>query len=152
MRHDAVTLRRAVERYLGALERFDLAAALACFTEDAFYSHPPYGDGDNGGRRHEVCGHDALLALFERRGHRSDVHHAVTHAAIEGDHGFVAGTFLHGNGLVTGSFISAVTLDADGRIAGYAAYASIPGVGGTVVTTTGGACGKGHEQSPSGLR
>lgn len=131
MTHDADTLRGAVERYLDALEQFDLAAALACFTEDAFYSHPPYGDSDNGGWRHEVCGHDALLALFERRGHRPDVHHAVTQAALEGEQGFVAGTFVHGDGSVAGSFVSVVTLAADGRIASYAAYASIPGVGAT---------------------
>ncbi len=45
-----------VGRYLEALERFELEEAADCFTEDLFYSHPPYSAEDNGGLRHEVAG------------------------------------------------------------------------------------------------
>ena len=138
MAHDAVALREVVERYLHGLERFDLDAVLACFTEDAFYSHPPYSDSDNGGLRHEVTGHADLVRLFERRGHRPGVRHDITHAAIEGGSGFVAGTFSRADAAATaaGSFVSAVTLAADGRIAAYAAYASVPAVGAQLTVPT----------------
>jgi hypothetical protein len=125
---DAAALRAVVERYLDALERFDIPAVLECFTEDAFYSHPPYGTEENGGQRHEVRGHDGLVRLFEHRGPRPDVGHSITLAAIAHDTGFVGGTFRHG-GADVGSFVSTVALAPDGRIASYAAYASVPAVG-----------------------
>lgn len=136
MGHDADALRDVVERYLGALEQFDLDTALACFTDDVFYSHPPYGDGDNGGLRHEVSGHADLVKLFERRGHRPDVRHRVTRVAIDGDHGFVAGIYGERGSGTAGSFVSTVELAADGRIAHYAAYSSTPGVGAALSAST----------------
>src|SRR3954463_9584705 len=107
-----------VARYLEALEQFDLEAAADCFTADLFYSHPPYSNDDSEGR-HEVQGREALIQLFKERGPKK-VKHEVTNAAIEGDHGFVMGTFAS-EGRV-GSFVSTVRLAADGRIAHYAAY------------------------------
>jgi ketosteroid isomerase-like protein len=124
---DAAALRAAVERYLDALERFDVPAVLECFTDDAFYSHPPY-EAEEHGRRHEVTGHDGLVRLFEHRGPRPDVGHSITLVAAAGDAGFVAGTFSH-RGATVGSFVSTVVLARDGRICSYAAYASVPAVG-----------------------
>src|SRR3982750_4793551 len=95
--HDAEAVRVVVERYLQALERFDLDAVLECFSETAFYSHPPYSIGDNGGRGHEGAGHDRLLELLPHRGPRPDARHEIAHVAIDASGaancGFVAGTF-----------------------------------------------------------
>jgi ketosteroid isomerase-like protein len=114
-----------ITRYLEALEEFDLDAAADCFTDDLFYSHPPYSDNDSEGR-HEVQGREALIQLFKERGPKQ-VKHEVTTAAIEGLDGFVMGTFA-AEGRV-GSFVSTVRLAEDGRIAHYAAYRSVPPVG-----------------------
>ncbi len=116
-----------VGRYLEALERFDLDAAADCFTDDLFYSHPPYSADDHGGLRHEVRGRAALMELFRARGHRP-VEHQIRLSATEGSAAFVEGTFGV-NGEVSGSFVSIVELAEDGRIASYAAYASAPAVG-----------------------
>jgi ketosteroid isomerase-like protein len=118
---------------LDALERFDIPAVLECFTEDAFYSHPPYEADEGSGRRHEVKGHDGLVRVFEHRGPRPGVGHSITMAAVAGDRGFVAGTFSH-DGTDIGSFVSTVALAPDGRIASYAAYASVPPVGASLST------------------
>ncbi len=115
-----------VSRYFGALERFDLKEAASCFTENVFYSHPPYSSDDNGGLRHEVRGHSDLIALFERRGPRA-MTHEILHGAIEGRSGFVRGIFTSKDR--SGSFVSSVELAEDGRIESYVAYSSIPGVG-----------------------
>jgi ketosteroid isomerase-like protein len=116
-----------VGRYLESLERFDLDAAADCFTEDLFYSHPPYSADDNGGLRHEVRGREALIRLFQRRGRRPVVHR-IRSSATDGSVAFVEGVFTV-NGEVGGSFVSVVELAGDGRIASYAAYASVPAVG-----------------------
>jgi ketosteroid isomerase-like protein len=119
-------LAAVVTRYLDALSRFDLEAAADCFTDDLFYSHPPYSADDNGGLRHEVTGRQALIELFRQRGPKP-VRHEVSAAALDGKQGFVAGTF--GAEDRRGSFVSTVELAPDGRIARYAAYSSIPAVG-----------------------
>jgi ketosteroid isomerase-like protein len=116
-----------VGRYLEALERFDLEAAADCFTEDLFYSHPPYSAEDNGGLRHEVRGRGALIGLFRARGRRP-VSHEIRSSATNGSLAFVEGVFTV-NDEVGGSFVSVVELAGDGRIASYAAYASVPAVG-----------------------
>ncbi|HSS09175.1 MAG TPA: nuclear transport factor 2 family protein, partial [Acidimicrobiales bacterium] len=101
--------------------------AADCFTEDLFYSHPPYSAEHNGGLRHEVRGRAALIELFQARGHRP-VSHEIRSSATDGSVAFVQGVFTV-NGEVGGSFVSVVELAADGRIASYAAYASVPAVG-----------------------
>lgn len=123
----ADVLRTVVGKYLDALERFELDEAAACFTADAFYSHPPYAD-DTENRRHEVHGHAGLIELFGHRGPRQ-VRHVIDSAAIDGRRGFVGGTFHTDGDRPAGSFVSAVTLSDDGLIASYAAYASVPAVG-----------------------
>jgi SnoaL-like domain len=115
-----------VSRYLEALARFDLKEAASCFTDYAFYSHPPYSSDDNGGLRHEVRGHSKLIALWEKRGPRPTTHE-IHSGAIEGRSGFVRGTFSSTDR--SGSFVSAVTLAEDGRIESYVAYSSIPPAG-----------------------
>lgn len=119
-----------VGRYLEALERFDLESAADCFTDDLFYSHPPYSAEDNGGLRHEVRGRDALIALFRERGRRPVIH-MIRSSATDGSVAFVEGVFTV-NDEVGGSFVSVVELAGDGRIASYAAYASAPAVGATL--------------------
>src|ERR1700694_388642 len=81
-----------VARYLEALERFDLEAAADCFTDDLFYSHPPYSAEDNGGLRHEVRGREALIGLFRERGRRP-VAHKIRSSATDGSSAFVEGVF-----------------------------------------------------------
>ncbi|HVX19104.1 MAG TPA: nuclear transport factor 2 family protein [Acidimicrobiales bacterium] len=120
-------LRVVVGRYLDALERFELVEAAACFTADAFYSHPPYAD-DVENLRHEVHGRDELIELFGHRGPRQ-VRHVIEAAALDGRRGFVGGTFHTKGDRPAGSFVSAVTLTGDGLIESYAAYASVPAVG-----------------------
>jgi ketosteroid isomerase-like protein len=123
-RTEVVTI---VARYLEALERFDLEAATDCFTEDLVYSHPHYSAEDNGGLRHEVRGKEALIELFQERGHRP-VSHKIRSSATDGSVSFVEGEFTV-NDEVRESFVSVVELAGDGRIASYAAYASVPAVG-----------------------
>lgn len=115
-----------ISHYFEALERFDLEAAADCFSGDVFYSHPAYSHESRKGTRHEVRGREALIELFKARGPRP-TQHRVDRALSEGDHGFVEGAFISGD--TRGSFVSTVTLDADGRISSYAAYSSIPPVG-----------------------
>src|SRR4051812_3947994 len=99
-------MKKTIEAYFEALERFDLEAAADCFTDDVFYSHPPYSG--EGSRRHEVRGRAGLIGLFEQRGHKPDVQHDVQLAVLDGSHGAVGGTFTSGG--VTGSFLSTVTM------------------------------------------
>jgi ketosteroid isomerase-like protein len=115
-----------VARYLEALEQFDLEAAADCFTDDLFYSHPPYSAEDNGGR-HEVRGRAALIGLFRERGRRPVIH-KIRSSATDGSVAFVEGVFTL-KGEVGGSFVSVVELAGDGCIASYVAYASVPAVG-----------------------
>src|SRR3982074_1508707 len=97
-----------VGRCLEALERFDLEAAADCFTEDLFYSHPPYSAEDNGGLRHEVRGREALIGLFRERGRRP-VSHKIRSSATDGSLAFVEGVFTVDD-QVGGSFVSVVEL------------------------------------------
>jgi ketosteroid isomerase-like protein len=120
-----------VGRYLEALGRFDPEAAADCFTDDLFYSHPPYSAEDNGGLRHEVRGRQALIELFQKRGRRR-VSHKILSSATAGSVAFVEGVFTV-NDEVDGSFVSVVEFAGDGRIASYAAYASVPAVGAALV-------------------
>jgi hypothetical protein len=74
-----------------------------------------------------VRGRAALIELFQERGHRP-VRHKIRSSATDGSVSFVEGVFTV-NGEVGGSFVSVVELAGDGRIASYAAYASVPAAG-----------------------
>jgi SnoaL-like domain len=116
---DARTVLDAYFEYLGH-GRFEEAAD--CFSEDCLYSHPPYAPGAG---RAEFRGRAELLAGFVRRGYKSyDYRFAVvlqrgSDCIVEGT---ASGTTLGG------SFLSSLSLDADGRIHRYAAFYCEPSV------------------------
>ena len=119
--HDALA---AVERYFEHLEAADMPAAAECFSPDTVYSHPPYKHAPEEGRA-EFRGRAELLAGFERRGFRT-VHHDLLVGAQHGSHFLVEGcTDDPPDGA---SFLSSVTLDADGRIDRYVALMTQPRV------------------------
>jgi hypothetical protein len=119
--HDGLV---GVERYFEHLEAADMPAAVACFSTDALYSHPPYKHAPEEGRA-EFRGHGELLAGFERRGYRTVHHELLAHAQSGADFLVEGGTDDEPGG---GSFISSVSLDADGRIRRYLALFTQPRV------------------------
>lgn len=120
---------QVLERYLSSLEEYDLDATLECFTEDVFYSHPPYPHEANGAR-HEVTDKAALAELFGRRGKQS-AHHRIDLVLREGSECLAAGS-VERDGETAGTFLARFTITDDERISSYAAYASFPPVGATV--------------------
>jgi hypothetical protein len=116
--------RAAVERYFEALETADMPAAVACFSRDTLYSHPPYKHAPEEGRA-EFRGRAELLAGFERRGYRTVHHQLLAHAQDGAAFLVEGGTDDEPGG---GSFMSSVTLDGDGRIRRYVALFTQPRV------------------------
>lgn len=118
-----------VLRYLRSLEAGDFDDAARCFSENAFYSHPPRPSEPPGSPRHETRGRQALRAYFDRRG-KIAVDHSIDAHVLVGDRGFLLGhAAVDGRELL--SFVAEYVLDRDGLIAHYAAYTSIPPVGST---------------------
>ena len=114
--------RAVVDRYFAHLDVGEFEAAAECFSADVLYSHPPY---DPGQARSEFRGRDELLAGFtKRRGSRPKREH---HLELSAQHG--AECFLEGHTVdepVGCSFISSMSLDADGRIRRYVAVQCEP--------------------------
>jgi ketosteroid isomerase-like protein len=121
--------RRVLERYLSSLEAYDLDATLDCFTEDVFYSHPPYAHEPDG-PRHEVSNRTDLAELFKLRG-KLRVHHRIDLVLAEGEECLAAGS-VDLDGATMGTFVSRFTMTSGGQITRYAAYASLPPVGATL--------------------
>jgi ketosteroid isomerase-like protein len=121
--------RTVLERYLSSLEAYDLDATFDCFTEDVFYSHPPYGHEPDGAR-HEVSNRTDLAKLFELRGNLGP-HHCIDLVLAEGEECLAAGS-VELDGATVGTFVSRFTITSGGKIARYAAYASLPPVGATL--------------------
>jgi hypothetical protein len=117
----------SIGRYFEALEDSRFGDASQCFTDDAFYSHTPYGDEPPGSPRHEVRGRAEILRLFEERGPRA-TQHRIEVCALSANHGFISGTAWTGLS-AEASFIGEFVLSDDGRIAWYASYVSNPRVG-----------------------
>lgn len=115
--------REVLIRYLEALERFDIEAAAACFTEDVEYSHAPFRHLGDTGRR-VARGRAELLKLFQIRGPRS-IKHDYDVAAANGNRCFVSGFVFDGD-VVEASFISDFELSPDGLIASYVGYSTAP--------------------------
>ncbi|MFN8217835.1 MAG: nuclear transport factor 2 family protein [Solirubrobacterales bacterium] len=117
----------AMERigaYLHELEVGNMGAAVAYFTEDCLYAHPPYGKGLP---RVEYRGHAQLKAGFERRGTLPKKHFAP--AAIQrGSHLLIEGHVWVDGGPEgrTESFMSSASLAADGRVARYLSFVCEP--------------------------
>ena len=120
---------RVLERYLSSLEAYDLDTALDCFTEDVFYSHPPYGHEPDGAR-HEVSNRTDLAKLFGLRGKRP-LHHRIDLVLAEEEE-CLAGGSVEVDGATVATFVSRFTITSGGQIARYAAYASFPPVGATL--------------------
>jgi hypothetical protein len=117
-----------VRDYFRDLDRGCFAEASAHFSEDVMYSHPPYlHTGIDDPDRIEFRGRRTLEAAFDRRGPAPFDHDVITsiqrgpHCLFEGAvHGLPDGG--------TGSFISSLSLDADGRIRRYVSFYCEPAV------------------------
>jgi len=116
-----------VHRYFEALDRNDFEGVVDCFTEDVFYSHPPFIGAPPGSPRHEVTGRAALRAYFAQRGFRPS-RHRLDAEAIAGGRGFISGVTLDKEGAPRASFVAEMVF-ADRLIRSYAAYISFPPVG-----------------------
>ncbi len=116
--HDA---RAVVDRYFNRLDEGDFSAAVACFSADVLYSHPPYSPGAG---RAEFRGADELLAGLERRGVKPHRHHVLLVSPQNGPDCLIEGYSVdqpHGS-----SFISSCSLDDAGLIKRYLAVACRP--------------------------
>ena len=111
-------------RYFGHLASGDLEAAAACFTDDVYYSHPPYRDDPTTDRR-IARGRVALAEMFSARG-RIEVEYRVESCAVFDDHCFIEGTYVVASTSTEGSFLSSIRLADDGRFSSYVAYLSEP--------------------------
>jgi ketosteroid isomerase-like protein len=118
--------------YLGALERYDLDAALACFSPDVEYHHHPFSQVHEGLKEdtewHLVRGYDELRALFEFRG-PDPILHRITGFARSGNLCFAEGYVPGDEGpqpKVT--WISIWTVDDQDRMLKYHQYIQWPSV------------------------
>ena len=108
--------RAVVDTYFEHLDASEFEAAADCFSAHVLYSHPPYGPGQP---RSEFRGRDELLAGFRRRGPKPDREHHIERSPQRGADCFLEGfTVDEPRG---GSFISSLSLDAEGRIERYLA-------------------------------
>lgn len=110
--------------YLHELERGNMEAAVAYFTEDCLYAHPPYAKASP---RVEYRGREQLKAGFERRGSLPK-RHFVPVAIQRGPHLLIEG-HVWVDGVPEGrteSFMSSASLDPDGRIRRYFAFVCEP--------------------------
>jgi hypothetical protein len=118
----------AVESYFHALDEGRFEEAAEQFSAGVLYCHPPYrhtGTTDN--RRVDFNGRQELLAAFGRRG-KADFSHRVLELIQRGPNALfelvVEG--LPGGG--TGSAVSSLSLDDEGRMYRYVAFYTEPGV------------------------
>jgi hypothetical protein len=114
--------RAVLDAYFEHLEAGRFEAAADCFSADCLYSHPPYAPGAG---RVEFRGRAELLAGFVARGNRP-YEHEISVALQHGSECLLEGTAT-GTAL-GGSFVSSLSLDADGRIRRYAAFYCEPPV------------------------
>ena len=118
-----------LKRYFTALQQMRLSDAVACFTEDVFYSHPALPEDPPGSPRREAHGHDELMRFFEARGQRKGRQSIVRWGATADGHILASGVVHNPNGELAASFVSELVLSDDGRIRSYAAYSARPAVG-----------------------
>ena len=114
--------RTVLDAYFEHLGHGRFEEAAECFSEDCLYSHPPYAPGAG---RAEFRGRAELLAGFVRRGYRSYTYGFAVVLQRGLDcilEGTASGTALGG------SFLSSLSLDADGRIHRYATFYCEPPV------------------------
>ena len=120
-----------LDEYFRALDVGDFDTAAGCFSEDTLYSHPPYKHtGLDGFARVEFASRQELLDAFRARG-KASFDHRIVAGAQRGAHCLVEGVVENLPASAshrTGSFISNLTLDADGLIRRYASFYCEPGV------------------------
>jgi ketosteroid isomerase-like protein len=109
--------RHAVERYLAALDRGDLAAAAAEFSDDVLYVRPWVSQEHRGeGDLDVVRGKEELLKLLNLRGPRPSLHEIVARADNDGEY-WAEGVGLHPEDRrVVAVFFVHASLATDGRI------------------------------------
>lgn len=122
------TIRQTVLNYIKGLENSDFDAVADLFTEDAFYSHPPYEPDTQ--KRAEVKGREALRALLKsKRGDRK-WHHEIQSFFVADDRCLIEGIVReYEGGPIRSSFAGAGTFDSEGRITRWVAYRSVPAIG-----------------------
>jgi hypothetical protein len=121
---DAATV---VHDYFVDLDAGRFEAAAAHFSDDVLYSHPPYKHtGIDDPNRIEFRSRPALEAAFRARGKASFGHDVVT-SIQRGPHCIFEGA-VHGVPGGFGSFISSLSLAADGTISRYVSFYCEPGV------------------------
>jgi len=112
-----------LDRYFRHLQASEFREAVACFSDDCLYSHPPYAGCT---ARVEFRGHDELLDGLENKRGPSPVRQVVVSLAQRGPDCFLEGVV---DGIPNGgSFLSSVSLAGDGRIRRYAAWYCAPRV------------------------
>lgn len=118
---------RVVHDYFVDLDAGRFEEAAAHFSDDVLYSHPPYKHtGIDDPNRIEFRGRPALEAAFRTRGKASFGHEVVT-SIQRGPHCIFEGA-VHGVPGGSGSFISSLSLAADGTIRRYVSFYCEPGV------------------------
>jgi hypothetical protein len=124
-----MTLPQIVTDYFRLLAAGKFEEAVACFSADAFYSHPPYDPGSDRvtASRLEARGTDSLVRLFRARGERN-WSHEVRSDTVE-NRFYVEGVVRDVSGAEVLSFLSVGRLDDSGLIASYVAHDSRPPVG-----------------------
>lgn len=119
---EAPPARPVLDRYFHHLTAGEFRHASHCFSEDCVYSHPPYHQG---APHAEFRGRAELLAGFEQRGMRP-ARPAIVRCLQRGPECFIEGVV---DGVEDGgSFVSALSLDRDGRIRRYVAFYCAPRV------------------------
>lgn len=109
-----------LDRYFGHLHAERFPEAVACFSPDVVYDHPPYAPG---GPRVVFRGREALLDGFTRVRPRSAVRQVTLSRLQAGRDCFVEGV---AEGIPDGgSFVSSLSLDADGLIERYIAFYTV---------------------------
>jgi ketosteroid isomerase-like protein len=104
----------ALDEYYRVLDDGDVAATLACFTDDAVYVRPRL----DGPGLEFVRGRDELAAFFAARG-KKPYRHFVHAEAAAGDRCFVEGTAGMEGERPTHVFLAEATIEPDGRISRY---------------------------------
>jgi hypothetical protein len=117
-----------VHDYFAHLDAGDFTAAAADFSTDVLYSHPPYRHtGIDDPDRIEFRGREALAAAFRTRG-KASFDHDVVALIQRGPHCMFEGVVDNLPGGGSGSFVSSLSLAADGTIRRYVSFYCEPGV------------------------
>lgn len=114
--------REILDRYFEHLQEARFRQAAECFSKECLYSHPPYSLGSP---RAEFRGRDELTAGFEKRGPRSWGHDILS-CVQRGPECLLEGAVPGVPG--GGSFLSSLSLDADGLIKRYFAVYCSPAI------------------------